>query len=227
MGRAITPSLSPTPEGGQPRTALRRGKGAKSTARRLRAIAGQEYNPGAEVGRSHLVGQQWLLVHIMSQSTSGSSGTPAIVVDPGSTGGFFKAYESSDPRFQITGRIDSYSDNLSFTIVTRILSTAEKCAIPNAAEAFFDAMMAHFQNSGGLPAALRGIWDSSDPELTTNLTRFNDAILAGDDELTAAGKTFTGRMAKKYHYDLISFGLKEPPNAIPGHYSRVHAYFRK
>lgn len=150
---------------------------------------------------------------------------PNLTVDPSTTDDFFKAVDYNDDRFHITARFNDYSDSVVLTIVTKILSSGEKSTIP--AEAFFDAMMDHFQSTGGHPGTIRGIWDADDPELRTNLDRFNKYVLGGDDEETAAWKTFTGRMAKKYNYTKITFGTKEPAGATPGHYTLVHVYFKE
>ena len=128
---------------------------------------------------------------------------------------------------QIIGRIDSHSGMPVFSIVAKILSTGEQCGIPNAAEALFDAMIAHFAATGGHPTGIRGIWESRDPERTTNLNRFNAALLAGDDEEAAAGMTFTGRMAAKHGYARIAIGHTGPPNGVPGRCTLATAYFRK
>jgi hypothetical protein len=151
---------------------------------------------------------------------------PSLVVDPqGTTAISFFAYDSADRRFCISGRIDPHSDYLTFRIVTRILSTGEKSAVKP--EELFDAMMAHFgQQPGGLPEAIRGIWDSSDPEFVTNLERFNAALAAGNDEATAARATFTGRMATKYGYNTVVVGVTDPPNGPPP-YTKVNVYFKK
>lgn len=133
-------------------------------------------------------------------SPPASSSSPSIVVDLGGTSILtFRAFDSSDNRFSIQGRIDTYSDYLAFRIRTRILSTGERSVIPP--DDYFDAMMTHFsQQPGGLPAAIHAIWTDRDSECLTNLNRFNAALAAGDIEAVAAGKTFTGRMAAKYNY---------------------------
>jgi hypothetical protein len=150
---------------------------------------------------------------------------PAVVVDGrGTTPTTFFAHDAADPRFSVRGRIDPHTDYLTFRIVTRILSTGERSAV--AAEDLFDAMMAHFgRQPGGLPEVIRGIWDSSDPEFVTNLERFNAALAAGDDEPAAAGKTFTGRVARKYHYHTVVMGVTDPPTGPP--YTKVSVYFKR
>jgi hypothetical protein len=151
---------------------------------------------------------------------------PSLVVDPqGTTPTTFFAYDAADRRFYVRGRIDLHSDYLTFRIVTRILSTSERSAVNP--EALFDAMMSHFsQQSGGIPEAIRGIWDSADPEFVTNLDRFNAALAAGNDEATAARATFTGRMATKYGYTTVVMGVTDPPNGPPP-YTKVNVYFKK
>lgn len=155
-----------------------------------------------------------------------NASNPSIVVDNSSTTPTsFHAYDSRDRRFYVRGRIDHHTDYLSFRIVTRILSTGEKSSIK--AEELFDAMMAHFQQqSGGLPEAIRGIWDYMDSEFTTNLDRFNAALAAGDDETAAAFKTFTGRMAIKYKYYIAVMGVTDPPTGRPP-FKKVNVYFKK
>ena len=173
-----------------------------------------------EVDGDHVyrVGEQGLLVH-------NASTNPGIVPDPKSTADFYVAKDCQDPRFFVTGRIDSYTDCLIFTIVTKIRSTQERSSIPP--EDFFDAMMAHFgKSAGGHPACIRGIWNDSDEERKTNLNIFNTLKAAGKSDEDAAKGTFTGRMAVKYNYSKVSFGAFAPPNG-PAPYQSVNAYFRK
>ena len=156
-----------------------------------------------------------------------SPGSPqSLVVDPqGTTPTSFFAHDAADPRYYVRGRIDPHSDYLLFRIITRILSTGERSAV--SPEALFDAMMSHFgQQPGGLPAAIRGIWDHADPEFVTNLDRFNAALAAGNDEATAARATFTGRMATKYGYNTVVMGVTDPPNGPPP-YTKANVYFKK
>lgn len=155
-----------------------------------------------------------------------SASNPLIAVDGSvTTSTSFYAYDSSDRRFYIRGRIDHHTDYLLFRIVTRILSTGEKSSVK--AEELFDAMMAHFQQQpGGLPEAIRGMWDSLDPEFTTNLNRYNAALAAGDSEETAALRTFTGRMAIKYNYNIVVLGVTDPPSGRPP-FKKVNVYFKK
>ena len=137
----------------------------------------------------------------------------------------FYAYDCTDRRFFIRGRIDTYSDYLTFRIATKILSTGDKSAIKP--EDFFDAMMEHFrQQPGGLPAAIHSIWDDNDPEFITNLRRFNAALATGANETTAATTTFTGRMAKQYNYNNVVLGITDPPNGPPP-YKKANVYFKK
>lgn len=154
------------------------------------------------------------------------SSNPSIMVDGrGTSATTFHAHDCNDKRFFIRGRIDTYSDYLSFRIATTILSSGDKSAIKP--EEFFDAMMTHFRlQAGGLPAAIHAIWDDADPEFVTNLARFNAALAAGADEEGAAGATFTGRMAKKYNYTTVVFGVTDPPNGPPP-YRKVTVYFKK
>lgn len=150
---------------------------------------------------------------------------PPPTVDPLGTGpASFHAFDAADPRFFIRGRIDTYADHLFFRIATRIPSTGEKSLIDP--EEFFDAMMAHFgRQPGGHPTAIRGVWEDRDPDFATNLIRFHAALAAGDDEPTAATKTFTGRMAAKYNYTEVVFGVTDPPTGPP--YTKVNVHFRK
>lgn len=156
-----------------------------------------------------------------------STPTPAsLVIDGASTSATsFYAFDSIDSRFYIRARIDTYSDYLMFRIIAKIPSTRERSSI--IPELFFDAMMDHFSNQpGGLPTAIRSIWDDTNPECMTNLERFNNALLANGDEITAAKTTFTGRMAAKYNYHTIVLGLADPPNG-PAPYRRVTVYFKR
>ena len=136
----------------------------------------------------------------------------------------YYAFDRKDSRFFILGFIDAYSDTLRLTIITKILSTGESSSIP--AEVFFDEMMTYFQSKGGYPNAIRGIWNDSNLERTTNLDRFNHLVLAGKSMEEAAKGTFTGRMAVKYHYTKINFCPSDKPNG-PDPYHSVNAYFRK
>ncbi len=146
------------------------------------------------------------------------------IADPsGTTATTFHAFDATDRRFFVRARIDTYTDHLTFRIATRIPSTGEKSAV--APDELFDAMMTHFgRQVGGYPAAIRGIWDRSDPDFATNLDRFNAALAAGDDEPTAAMKTFTGRMAARYNYTTVVFGVTDPPTGPP--YSKANVYFK-
>lgn len=154
-----------------------------------------------------------------------SPSNPSIVVDSaGTSATTFHAFDRNDRRFFIRGRVDTYSDYLVFRVRATILSTGEKSAVNP--EEFFDAMMGHFRSQpGGLPEAIHAIWEDTDPEFVTNLQRFNDALLAGDDEKTAAGQTFTGRMARKYNYNTLVIGVTDPPIGPP--YRKAHVYFKK
>jgi hypothetical protein len=162
----------------------------------------------------------------MSAPASPPSSNPSIVVDrPGTSATSYYAYDSNDRRFFIRGRVDTYTDYLTFRISTRILSTGHKSAV--SPEEFFDAMMAHFrQQPGGMPAAIHAIWDDKDPEFVTNLARFNAALAAGADEKAAAGATFTGRVAKKHNYNDVVPGVTDPPNGPPP-YRKVNVYFKR
>jgi hypothetical protein len=154
-----------------------------------------------------------------------SNPNPRLVASPNNGADFYSAYDCNDQRFYITGRIDQHSDCLYYTIVVKIRSSGERSSIPP--EDFFDAMIAHFeQTSGGQPMCIRGIWNDSDEELKTNLNIFNSLKAAGMTDDDAATGTFTGKMARKYGYNRISFGPFDPPNG-PAPYKSVSAYFRK
>jgi len=165
------------------------------------------------------VGEQGLPVLPMPAPNSG------LVPDPSNRSDWFAAFDGSDRRFFIMGRIDSNTDCLVFTIIVKIRSTGERSGIQ--AEDFFDAMMAHFgQSAGGHPTCIRGIWDNSNDELKTNLNIFNTLKAAGKSDDDAAKGTFTGRMAVKYGYDKVGFGPFDPTTG-PAPFKSVNAYFRK
>ncbi len=173
------------------------------------------YNIEVEGEHCYRVGQRGLLVHPMSGAN------PGIRPDPKSTGDYYLAYDYLDSDFFITGMVDSWSDCLRFAIVNRIRSTGKRSLIPP--EDFFDAMMAWFS----VPiACIRGIWNDTDPEKTTNLNIFNTLLACGKTDVEAAKGTFTGRMALNYHYSNVTFGPFAPPNGPPP-YKQVHVYFRK
>jgi hypothetical protein len=134
----------------------------------------------------------------------------------------YRAEDRADPRFHIEGVITHVGDYLVFRIRTRILSTKERSAISPAD--FFDSMMQHFTDKGLPPAYLRGIWNDNDPEYTSNLHMFNAAVPRGDDLDTAAAKTFTGRMANRWHYSVVTV-LRAEPQHHPGRYTDVIATF--
>jgi hypothetical protein len=160
-----------------------------------------------------------------SPTPSSMHGQPVPTIDPNRTNSAsFYAYDHTDHRFFISAYLDR-NDNLLFTIIRKILGATDKSLIP--AEMFFDVMMIHFQNcAGGLPLAIRAIWDNSDPQLVTNLQRFNDAIKAGADPETAAWKTFTGKMAKKWGFTNLVPGISEPPGATHD-FTKVVYYFKR
>jgi hypothetical protein len=149
---------------------------------------------------------------------------PEIVPHANNKADRFTAFDRNDGRFFISGYVDHYSDCLSFTIVAKIRSTGERSTIPPGE--FFDSMMNHFKQSGGDPECIRGIWNDSEPEKMSNLNSFNAALAAGKSEVESAKETFTGKMAAKYNYTLVSFGVFDPPMGPPP-YKSANAYFRK
>lgn len=135
----------------------------------------------------------------------------------------FRAFDRNDPSFFIDGAIQTYTDALVFRIRTRVRSTGVKSTITPVE--MFDAMMEHFQTTGGLPAYLRGIWDDRDPEFTTNLNQFNRSVLAGASLSDAALATATGHLAARWNYT-VAIVTRAEPNSRPGHYSEVQVAFK-
>jgi hypothetical protein len=134
----------------------------------------------------------------------------------------YRAEDRADSRFHIAGVIAHVGDYFVFRIRSRILPTKERSAI--SPEEFFDAMMQHFTEKGLPPVYLRGIWNNNDPEYTSNLYMFNAAVQGGDDLDRAATKTFTGKMANRWHYSVATV-IRAEPQHHPGHYTDVIATF--
>jgi hypothetical protein len=87
----------------------------------------------------------------------------------------FEAEDNTDDRFSIAGKVRA--GVLEYVIVTKILSTKEQSLIP--AEDFFNAMMNHFASKGTTVHTISDEWSELDPELRTQLDRFNRNILSG------------------------------------------------
>ena len=168
------------------------------------------------VGDHHCrVSEQGLLVHNMSSLSR-------LVPDPGNSATRFEALDGSDKRFFIAGKV--HAGVLEYVIVTKDLATMEKSTMP--ASGFFSAMMAHFANEGTNIHTISDEWSDIDPDLTTQLERFNKDLLAGRTEQQAAENSFTGRMSNPLGFATISFSTLLPPGAR-GQYREVRVNFKK
>jgi hypothetical protein len=173
------------------------------------------YHIDVNPGRYHRVGKQGLLVHNMSAPSS-------LVPNPGSSATRFEALDWSDKRFFIAGKVQT--GVLEYVIVTKDLATKEISTMP--AADFFSAMMAHFANEGTTIHTISDEWSDADPDLTTQLERFNKDLLAGRTEQQAAENSFTGRMSNPLGFTTISFSTLLPPGAR-GQYREVRVNFKK
>jgi hypothetical protein len=154
---------------------------------------------------------------------AGQPGQPALplnvtIQDPTE----YRAEDGKDQRFFIQGRVKGGA--LSFTIRTRIHSTGERSTIP--AQTFFDAMITHFMKEGTPFSIIRGEWSTFPVSYESNLVAFNNYVNAGDSQVVAAGKTFTGRMAANWGYRTIRIVRTTPPGATHN-FTDVLVYFEK
>lgn len=146
---------------------------------------------------------------------------PTLQVVKGIAAEYF-AEDSSDSDFFIGGKVTG--GELTFTIVARVPSANKRSLIP--ASDYFDAMMNHFVGQATKITSVRAEWNAGDPDMASNLNAFNQYTAAGDSEVVAAGKTFTGRMARKWQYTVVKW-IQALPIGNTGRYSDVVVQFTK
>src|SRR5262249_25557071 len=131
---------------------------------------------------------------------------PDLVVDVSrSSSSTFRAEDRNDARFSIFGSLTS--GVLRFEVIRRI--GADVSAITG--REFFDAMMAHF---GARVRIIEARWNRADPNKTSNLDRFNQAMASGKltEEQAALIVTRTGQWADDLGFSNVTMLSVLPPD---------------
>jgi hypothetical protein len=143
---------------------------------------------------------------------------PDLVIDASRTStSVFRAEDRNDSRFFILATLAA--GVLRFDVIRKIGS--DKSSITG--REFFDAMMGHF---GAKVRVIEARWNNTDPNMTSNLDRFNQAMASGKltPERASLIATRTGQWADDLGFSKVTV-VSIVPRIPPGQHTSVVIQF--